>query len=320
MFAENSWIQVMMGQGLMPTSHHPISRQMDDTVLADFLGEVRKEVARNLMKLPRHHAFVKQFCPATPPADSAPAQPAAKAATVGFPLQLNPAPRIQVQVLANGQKVFIIDDFLRNADEVATAAAAASAHFGGPAGHPYPGPRLPLPEALSAQLDGYFQQHLREVMGFGAPLGMQACFSRVTQDPATLDPRQRICHRDDSALQPHEAMAALVHYLFRDEQLGGTVFFKPLLPADETRRLLDDANQLDGTAFQARYGVAPGYMTESNRCFEVIGRVPARWNRAVFYDGAIFHSGDIRAVRPAYLAGMGRLTLNGFFMSQRGPR
>ena len=25
LFAENSWIQVMMGQGIMPVSHHPIA-------------------------------------------------------------------------------------------------------------------------------------------------------------------------------------------------------------------------------------------------------------------------------------------------------
>ncbi|WP_273872526.1 DUF6445 family protein, partial [Serratia odorifera] len=65
-------------------------------------------------------------------------------------------------------------------------------------------------------------------------------------------------------------------------------------------------------------GIPPGYMTESNRYFEVIGRVAARWNRAVFYNGGIFHSGDIRWAEPAaYVQGPGRLTINAFFKSRR---
>jgi hypothetical protein len=50
----------------------------------------------------------------------------------------------------------------------------------------------------------------------------------------------------------------------------------------------------------------------------VIRRVPARWNRAVFHDGSIFHSGDIQRSAPEkYLVGAGRLTLNAFFESEK---
>jgi Tryptophan halogenase/Family of unknown function (DUF6445) len=310
LFAENSWVQVMMGQGITPTAHHPITRQMEDRALADFLGEVRKDVARTLMKLPKHQSFINQFCPAAKPVDAAP-KPA------GLVLRLNPEPRIQAVPLSDGQVVFVIDDFLGNADELVGLVAAAAPHFQVQAGHPYPGPQLPLPEALNVQLDAYFQQHCRALLGAGQPAGMYARFSRVTQDAATLDPRQRICHRDDSGLEPGHAISALVHYLFRDEQLGGTVFFRPLMPEAETRQFRHDANTLDGAAFEARYGIPAGYMTQSNRYFEVIGRVPARWNRAVFYDGGIFHSGDIQwSPTAGYGAGMGRLTLNGFFKAR----
>ena len=50
----------------------------------------------------------------------------------------------------------------------------------------------------------------------------------------------------------------------------------------------------------------------------VIGRVAARWNRMIFYDGRLFHSSDI--TDPAKLndpMGMGRLTVNGFFTCTR---
>lgn len=313
LFAENSWVQVMMGQGIMPTGHHPITRQMDDAALADFLGNVRKEVARTLMKLPKHAAFLREFCPAGPPADApVPAKPA------GLALRLNPEPQVQTVKLGDGQLVYVIDDFLANADELAGQLAAAVQQFRTPPGHPYPGPQLALPEALASELDAYLRRHCPNLLGGGAPAGASARFSRVTQDPATLDPRQRICHRDDSGLEPGHRIGALVHYLFRDEQLGGTVFFRPLMPEAETRRFRDDANTLDGAAFEARYGIPPGYMTASNRYFELIGRVPAKWNRAVIYDGGIFHSGDIRwaAAAEGYTSGAGRLTLNGFFKAR----
>ncbi|MEO7432656.1 MAG: DUF6445 family protein [Dokdonella sp.] len=74
----------------------------------------------------------------------------------------------------------------------------------------------------------------------------------------------------------------------------------------------------DALRCAARHGIAAGYMTGSNRWFNQTASVPARWNRMIFYDGAVLHSGDIGA--PEKLdgdPGRGRLTLNGFFVSRR---
>jgi hypothetical protein len=71
---------------------------------------------------------------------------------------------------------------------------------------------------------------------------------------------------------------------------------------------------MDGAEFSARYGVAAGYLEGSNRYFERVAQVPAAWNRMLFYNGDLFHSGDVGT--PARLnsdARAGRLTLNGFF-------
>ena len=308
LFAENSWVQVMMGQGITPASHHPITRQMDNASLADFLGTIRKDVARTLMKLPRHQQFIHQFCPAPQP------QPAPRAPA----LRLNPQATAELLELADGSRVLVVDDFADDAEGLVALARAMAGHFEAPAGHPYPGPQLALPDDVAADLAGYFERHVRPQLGAGEPLGMFGRFSRVTQDPSTLDARQRICHRDDSGLPPQERVCACVHYLFREESLGGTVFFRSLMAEDQTQAFLRDANALGADAFGEKYGIRPGYMTESNRYFEVIGRVPARWNRAIFYDGSIFHSGDIgRAPAAAYQAGLGRLTINAFFRSRR---
>ncbi len=316
LFAENSWIQVMMGQGIKPSGHHPVTRLMDSRDLGEFLGEIRKEAARSFIKLPKHQDYIKRFCATAPPVDTGMAKPvpAASPSAVLF----NPNPTVQTVQLTNGQQVYVIDDFAQNPEALVALAQSASSQFRTPAGHPYPGPQLALPENLSAEVDAYFQQHGRPRLQLGSSLGMYGRFSRVTQESATLDARQRICHRDDSSNEPGQSISAAVHYLFRDEQLGGTVFFRSLMSDSETQNFLRDASTMDGGTFGSKYGIPAGYMTQSNRYFEVIGRVPAKWNRVVFYDGAIFHSGDIQGPSPAaYLAGVGRLTINAFFKNQQ---
>ncbi len=311
LFAENSWVQVMMGQGIQPASHHPITRNMDDSTLADFLGGIRKEVARKLIKLPRHQQFLREFCPAPKP------EPA-MAPAVEPTLRINPEARVQTLELADGSTVFIVDDFALAPESLVATAQALAGQFHKRSGHPYPGPQLDLPGAMATELNAWFQRQLSARLRAGTPTGMYGRFSRVTQEPASLDARQRICHRDDSGAEPGDMIFACVHYLFQDEALGGTVFFRSLMTEADTRLFMHDANTLDAQAFGSRYDLPPGFMTDSNRYFEVIGRVPARWNRAVFYDGSTYHSGDIRGPSPAaYREAPGRLTINAFFKSSR---
>jgi len=62
LFAENSWIQVMLGQGAMPRSYHPIADKMTDDELSYFLNQINKDVARISAQLPLHEDFVRQYC------------------------------------------------------------------------------------------------------------------------------------------------------------------------------------------------------------------------------------------------------------------
>lgn len=62
LFAENSWIQVMMGQGIMPKSHHPIASKMTDEEIDIFLKTIREGVQKTVSNLPKHHEYVKQYC------------------------------------------------------------------------------------------------------------------------------------------------------------------------------------------------------------------------------------------------------------------
>jgi tryptophan 7-halogenase len=70
LFAENSWIQVMLGQGMYPEAHHPAADLMGDAELADFLGGIKKHVDRTVAQLPQHQAYVEQYCRAPAMASS----------------------------------------------------------------------------------------------------------------------------------------------------------------------------------------------------------------------------------------------------------
>jgi len=65
LFAENSWVQVMMGQGIMPRAWHPIAEKLSDEELARLLATVRDNVARTASGLPTHGTYVARYCGAS---------------------------------------------------------------------------------------------------------------------------------------------------------------------------------------------------------------------------------------------------------------
>lgn len=68
LFAENSWVQVMMGQGINPQSHHPVAAKLRDEELAHLLGTLREQVSRTVAALPSHGDYVARYCGAEVPA------------------------------------------------------------------------------------------------------------------------------------------------------------------------------------------------------------------------------------------------------------
>ncbi len=65
LFVENSWVQVMMGQGIVLQAHHPIAEKLTDDELARLLSKLRENVARTVASLPAHSAYVARYCGAT---------------------------------------------------------------------------------------------------------------------------------------------------------------------------------------------------------------------------------------------------------------
>lgn len=62
LFAENSWVQVMMGQGIVPEAYHPVAARLTDAELQHLLAGLRDSVARTVASLPEHHAYVARYC------------------------------------------------------------------------------------------------------------------------------------------------------------------------------------------------------------------------------------------------------------------
>jgi tryptophan halogenase len=63
LFRIDSWIQVMMGQGVFPSRHHAASRLVSTAQLDEQLGVIRARVNRDLALLPDHASFLKGYCP-----------------------------------------------------------------------------------------------------------------------------------------------------------------------------------------------------------------------------------------------------------------
>jgi len=62
LFGENSWTQVMLGQGLYPQQYHPIANMMEDDELEGFLSGIHKSAQRLVSQLPEHQKFIEHYC------------------------------------------------------------------------------------------------------------------------------------------------------------------------------------------------------------------------------------------------------------------
>ncbi len=65
LFAENSWVQVMLGQGITPRSYHPIATKLPDDEMIKLLDTLRGQVDQTVASLPPHAEYVARYCGAT---------------------------------------------------------------------------------------------------------------------------------------------------------------------------------------------------------------------------------------------------------------
>jgi tryptophan halogenase len=64
LFRLDSWIHVMLGQGIEPRRHHPVTRAISDADLCRLLDSVRGGLAPAVAAMPQHQQFLQQYCAA----------------------------------------------------------------------------------------------------------------------------------------------------------------------------------------------------------------------------------------------------------------
>ncbi|MGB1245777.1 MAG: tryptophan 7-halogenase, partial [Porticoccaceae bacterium] len=64
LFRVDSWVQVMMGQGLTPKTHHGAGKLTDKTSLAQSLAKMKSSIDEKVQKLPTHQQFIDHYCQA----------------------------------------------------------------------------------------------------------------------------------------------------------------------------------------------------------------------------------------------------------------
>jgi len=232
-------------------------------------------------------------------------------------LELNPDASIDVRAIGSDDTCVVVDNFLKDPKSVIEYAVKHSQQFVMPP-KSYPG----VVAEVEAGADAAIQRYVKSTMSRHFPfrrggLAMSTLLSMTTLKPDELSNLQRLCHSDPRTRKDRANYAGLL-YLFEDERLGGTGFYRWRDRATmEKATALEIQNPDDALEFlQEHYSTfrePPCYITESNEIAELVEVIPARFNRWVFYSGDLPHSAYIST--PDKLSSdfaKGRLTLNCF--------
>ena len=66
LFSEESWIQVFLGQNIVPRGYDPLVEIKSDPQIEQFLGNIAATIDRCVQVMPSHSDYVSKFCPAEP--------------------------------------------------------------------------------------------------------------------------------------------------------------------------------------------------------------------------------------------------------------
>jgi len=64
LFTEQSWLQVLVGQGILPRRHHPLADGLPAEKLEDFLRSIRSLIRGAVDRMPDHARFIAEHCAA----------------------------------------------------------------------------------------------------------------------------------------------------------------------------------------------------------------------------------------------------------------
>ena len=232
-------------------------------------------------------------------------------------IEINPELDIRLKRVTDEHAYVVIDDFLQDPGAIVDFCCEHANEFSIPE-RSYPGPLFAVSNDAMSEIARFIRSTMSGTFSFlKGGITTSTFLSMVTLQPDQLSNLQRLCHTDPRQREDRRNFAALV-YLFEDQRLGGTGFYRwkerEQIEAATILDLEDSGKAL--TFLQERfptYNQPACYMTESNEIAELLQSIPARFNRFIFYSGDLPHSAGI--AMPELLSEdfrTGRLTLNCF--------
>jgi tryptophan halogenase len=67
LFADPSWLQVMVGQRMRPRAYHPFAELRPEAEVAAYVGHVEQVIAKCVKVMPTHAEYIARHCAAAPP-------------------------------------------------------------------------------------------------------------------------------------------------------------------------------------------------------------------------------------------------------------
>jgi tryptophan halogenase len=64
LFDARGWVQVMIGQDIVPEAWHPAADALPEAKLQDFLNSIERSYVQDAARMPEHGAFIARFAPA----------------------------------------------------------------------------------------------------------------------------------------------------------------------------------------------------------------------------------------------------------------
>lgn len=62
LFLESSWLQVMLGQGLVPKDYHAVANSLSEPQILEMLNKIKSIKDEPVTKLPSHDEFIANYC------------------------------------------------------------------------------------------------------------------------------------------------------------------------------------------------------------------------------------------------------------------
>lgn len=234
------------------------------------------------------------------------------------PIHLNPQLDIQQEPISEGNDCVVVDNFLRDPHDLVDYASRHADRLQMRPRGSYPGQQFRLDSNVLADVFRFIRRNMPGRFSFfRGDMEMWALMGLATVQPDELCGFQMLCHVDTN-LRPERTIFAGLVYLFDDQDLGGTGFYRWIDPDLKQRATaLEDENPGAGLEFlRERFptlATPAAYLTGSNEVVENLCTIPPRFNRFIFYSGRVPHSAAIAA--PKKLSAdpsNGRLTLNVF--------